>query len=241
MRLPSPMTEAANRAQLGIGLSFIEKAKRKAIGLGGHLFFAYERLRYRTQWPWGSKLGAVDHITFPCDDLRLAEEFYVGVLGARVVMRITRSMLLRLGWSDAMIDHERAAHLSVTLAGGPRLDLFDYPQGRQRADCTHPHIALRVRPGSFLKWRRRLAAHGVTVSEPRRAGPPGQASFYFNDPFGNRLELVTIGFVDQELEVGMPDRSRLAYDWRDRGNTSPVPREQVSELREGGRPRGITR
>ncbi|WP_437610109.1 hypothetical protein WMF20_01680 [Sorangium sp. So ce834] len=47
---------------------------------------------------------------------------------------------------------------------------------------------------------------------PTRLGPPGQASLYFNDPFGNRLELVTLGFTG-EIPVGAPDVSALEYTW----------------------------
>ena len=40
------------------------------------------------------------------------------------------------------------------------------------------------------------------------------ASFYFNDPFGNHLELITLGFVAHDLKPGVPDRSGLDYEWR---------------------------
>jgi hypothetical protein len=51
------------------------------------------------------------------------------------------------------------------------------------------------------------------MAGPTRPEPPGQASFYFNDPFGNHLELVTLDFVASDLPVGVPDRSRLDYRW----------------------------
>ena len=71
-----------------------------------------------------------------------------------------------------------------------------------------------VAPGQLLRWKKRLTERGVMAAGPMRAGPPGQASLYFNDPFGNHLELVTIGFVDEELPIGMPDRSQLDYIWK---------------------------
>ena len=67
--------------------------------------------------------------------------------------------------------------------------------------------------GQALRWMDRLTEHGVIVAGPARPGPLGQASFYFNDPFGNHLELVTVGFVDSVLSVGVPDRSQLDYQW----------------------------
>ena len=78
----------------------------------------------------------------------------------------------------------------------------------------HPHMAFFVGPGAFLKWKRRLEEQGVIVAGPTRPGPPGQASFYFNDPFGNHFEIITVGFVDYDLPIGVPDRSGIDYEWR---------------------------
>jgi hypothetical protein len=41
----------------------------------------------------------------------------------------------------------------------------------------------------------------------RRLGPPGHASVYFAEPFGNRLERVTLGCESAVLE-GAPDVSK---------------------------------
>jgi catechol 2,3-dioxygenase-like lactoylglutathione lyase family enzyme len=201
-------------------LPWPEKLKRKIIAFGGRIYFGAAPLLYRLRFPWGGKLGAIDHVTIPTRDLRIAEEFYVGFLGARIVLRIDRAMLLRMGWEVAEIERNHAAHLSVTLGGGPRLDLFEYAAGLPPEPAMHPHIAISVAPGMLLAWQRRLTGRGIVVAGPTRAGPPGQASLYFNDPFGNHLELVTIGFVGSELPIGMPDRSRLNYAWRSAGITS---------------------
>jgi catechol 2,3-dioxygenase-like lactoylglutathione lyase family enzyme len=198
----------------------VEKLKRKIIALGGRVYFAVPPLLYRLRFPRGGRLGPIDHITIATTDLRLAEDFYVGFLGARIVLRVDRAMLLRMGWQAAEIERYHAAHLSLTLGVGPRLDLFEYPPGIPPEPALHPHIALAVAPGKLIAWKRRLTDRGIVVAGPTRAGPPGQASLYFNDPFGNHLELVTIGFVDAELAVGMPDRSRLNYAWRSAGMTS---------------------
>jgi catechol 2,3-dioxygenase-like lactoylglutathione lyase family enzyme len=187
---------------------------RKLISIGAFVFFYAAKLNYRIRSLGGPRLIYVDHLTFPCDDLSIAEDFYVGVLGARVMMRIDEPTLLRLGWTLEQIRQYHAVHLSLTLAGGPRLDLFEYADGRQREDALHPHVAFRVPPWQFLTWKERLIASGVRISGPTRPGPPGQASFYFNDPFGNHLEIVSMGFVDSELPAGMHDRSHLNYTWR---------------------------
>ena len=192
-----------------------ERLRLKVIGLGVRGYFAFKRLRYRLRPRRGGKLLHPDHITIPCRDLRVAEEFYVGVLGADIVLRIGRRLLERMGWADEDIEANRAVHLSLTLGAGPRLDLFEYPEGEPRPKAVmHPHIALMATPGRFLGWKRRLEAEGVRTTEITRPGPPGQASFYFNDPFGNHLELITLGFVAHDLKPGVPDRSGLDYEWR---------------------------
>jgi catechol 2,3-dioxygenase-like lactoylglutathione lyase family enzyme len=165
--------------------------------------------------PRRRELRHVDHITIPCDDLGVAEAFYVGVLGAKIAMRISENMLLRLGWSREQIEAGRAEHLSLTLGARPRIDLFRYPEGKPRPHADmHPHIALMASPADYLGWKSRLEAEGVVTTEIMRPGPPGQASFYFNDPFGNHLEIVTLGFVKQAAAPGVPDCSHLNYSWQ---------------------------
>ncbi|WP_437677103.1 VOC family protein [Sorangium sp. So ce131] len=186
------------------------RVQRKAIGAGMRLFFAWSRFVYRLRPPWGGKLGAVDHLTVPCTDLGVAEEFYVGLLGARLMMRVDASFLERMGRPADEI--AGGVHLSVVFAGGPRLDLFESSIGQPPRAASHPHCALWVAPGQLLAWKKRLNDRGVPTYGPTRLGPPGHASLYFNDPFGNHLELVTLGFTG-EIPTGAPDLSTLEYAW----------------------------
>ena len=57
----------------------------------------------------------------------------------------------------------------------------------------HPHFAFHVSSGDLGKWQRRLTAVGIPFDGPLQLGPPWQASLYFNDPFGNHLELTCMG------------------------------------------------
>jgi catechol 2,3-dioxygenase-like lactoylglutathione lyase family enzyme len=204
-----PLPDTAMRAGQ---LTWLERAKLKLVGIGVKRFFAAKRRAYR--FKSGPKLNHVDHITMPCGDLRIAEDFYVGVLGAKVMMRIDEAMLERIGWFDTQIKNARAAHLSLTLQSGPRIDLFHYPEGAPRRNADmHPHIALMASPRDFVGWKQNLERQGVVTTEIMRPGPPGQASFYFNDPFGNHIEIITLGFVERALAPGVPNRADLDYKW----------------------------
>jgi catechol 2,3-dioxygenase-like lactoylglutathione lyase family enzyme len=214
---PVPLDDSSSFAKDSAALaplSLSAKLQRKLIGTGVRGYFAAMRMVYRLRFPWDGKLQSLDHITIPCHDSQIAEEFYVGLLGAQIVNRIDRRLLKRIGWREEDIARNAAEHLSVTLGGGPRLDLFVYPPGSPSASAPmHPHIAITVAPRRFLTWKKRLEDRGVSVAGPTRPGPPGQASFYFNDPFGNHLEIITLGFVARDLPVGVPDRSQLNYRW----------------------------
>lgn len=168
----------------------------------------WARARHRLRF--GPSVRGIDHVTFPCRDLRVAEDFYLGLLGGRVLIRIDEAFLRKVGrFADA---DAGAIHTSVVFSGGPRIDLFVQRDGQPPALAGHPHIAFAVAPGEMLRWKKRLNDAGVPTYGPTRLGPPGQASLYFNDPFGNHLELVTHGFVP-EIPVGAPDMATLAYEW----------------------------
>ena len=146
----------------------------------------------------------------PCGDLATAERFYVGLLGARVLMRVDAEFLRRFG-REREVD-SRAFHTSIVFDSGPRLDLFVQPDAVPPKLAGHPHHAFAVPPGEMLRWKERLTAAGVPTYGPTRLGPPGQASLYFNDPFGNHLEIVTQGYMPA-IPVGPPDMESLHYEW----------------------------
>ncbi|WP_394839147.1 VOC family protein [Pendulispora rubella] len=157
----------------------------------------------------------VDHLTLPVGDLVLAERFYVDLLGATVVAR----------FDDAAAFHEQRPertgelkngensplHLSLRFGNGPgpRVDLFLQGGGQPALERGHPHLALAVTGEDMDRARDVLAAVDVPFDGPRRLGPPGQASLYFLDPFGNKLEFVTHAYAG-EVSVGAPDLRKLA-------------------------------
>jgi catechol 2,3-dioxygenase-like lactoylglutathione lyase family enzyme len=166
--------------------------------------------RARHRLGLGLRVRGLDHVTIPCHDLRAAEEFYVGLLGARVLLRVDEAFLEKVGRVEDAV--KGAIHTSIVFSAGPRVDLFIQADGQPPALAGHPHHAFHVTPGTMLPWKKRLNDRGVPTFGPTRLGPPGQASLYFNDPSGNHLELVTQGFVP-DIPVGPPDMDSLHYSW----------------------------
>jgi catechol 2,3-dioxygenase-like lactoylglutathione lyase family enzyme len=68
------------------------------------------------------QLLGLDHITIPSRSAEIAEAFYVGLLGAQVVNRIDRTLLRRIGWSDADIAGFVARDLPVGVPDRSQLD-----------------------------------------------------------------------------------------------------------------------
>lgn len=187
------------------------RAQVRGVALGLQLATRWHKTRHWLGNTEGMRIRGVDHLTLPCHDLRVAEDFYVGVLGARVLIRLDEEMILRRGRSAE--DARNGKHLSLVFDGGPRIDLFEHAVGQPPPLAGHPHMAFWVTPPEMLRWKARLARSGIPTDGPRRLGPPGQASLYFNDPFGNHLELTTLGFAP-EIPMGAPDMGSLEYAWK---------------------------
>ena len=150
------------------------------------------------------------HLTLPIHDLDVAERFYVGVLGAKLLRRFDRETFLRLRPDRA---HEADAdnsplHLAITFHDTPEVHLFLQKNRSRPVPAPHPHLAMNVDPDQLDVFIERLKAAGVPLDGPRRLGPPGHASVYFTDPSGNLLELVTLGY-EGPVTAGPPDVARL--------------------------------
>lgn len=145
------------------------------------------------------------HITLPVGDLEVAERFYVDVIGLPLAYRYDRAALVRLVPERAAeIDADSSALRLVFRCGEVELDLFlqrDLAAGPLR---PHPHYAFAAAPDDIDRLRERLVAAGAPVDGPRRLGPPGQASLYFADPFGNLLEFATDTYPGA-VPIGPPD------------------------------------
>jgi catechol 2,3-dioxygenase-like lactoylglutathione lyase family enzyme len=169
-------------------------------------FFAWHKLAHRLGGSSRLRVRRIDHVTVPCRDLAAAERFYVGLLGARIMFRVDSEFMRRMGRPPD--EAARGTHISVVFDGGPRLDLFQYAEGQPPPLADHPHLAFEVSPREMLEWRAKLEAADVPTDGPRRLGPRGQASLYFNDPSGNHLELTALGYTGP-LPVGAPSMTKL--------------------------------
>jgi catechol 2,3-dioxygenase-like lactoylglutathione lyase family enzyme len=156
------------------------------------------------------RLRGLEHLTIAVSDLADARRFYCDVLGGALMMTVDDAFLARYGRPPAPNNGEGSHHLSIYLGGATRVDLFLQHAGQPAPELGHPHYAFAVPARDLPKWRQRLAGEGVPIEGPLRLGPPGQASIYFNDPFGNRLEITCFGFAGA-VEQRPPVPTRLVW------------------------------
>jgi catechol 2,3-dioxygenase-like lactoylglutathione lyase family enzyme len=161
------------------------------------------------------ELDGVSHLTMPIHDLKKAERFYVDLLGAKLVHKMDREEFLKLrpGRVDEADAENSPLHLTLSVGDECEIQLFLQPfHIRQYVLQPHPHFAIHVDPDQLLPAKEILISNGVPVEGPLRLGPPGHASIYFFDPFGNHLELETMGY-EGDAPIRIPDHSRLPYTW----------------------------
>lgn len=85
-----------------------------------------------------SQFLGIDCITIPVKNLAVAEHFYVGVLGGKVMFRID-------SYKVAPKEHQPIPYFSVVIGNSPRLNLFLQVWGQSNAYEVHPHIAFKVK------------------------------------------------------------------------------------------------
>jgi catechol 2,3-dioxygenase-like lactoylglutathione lyase family enzyme len=191
---------------------------KKFIAVGFKAWAATVRLKHTVRHLGALKLGKVNHFTIPVHDLERAREFYCNVLGAAYFMQVNDETFRRFGRPPAANGGDGSHHVSVFVSDSTRIDLFLQSRGGGAPELGHPHYAFTVAPRNLLKWKRRLGAVGIPVDGPLQLGPPGQASLYFNDPFGNHLELATMGFTG-EVEIRPPEMRKIV--WTSQTATEP--------------------
>ena len=126
------------------------------------------------------ELEGLDHVVLLVDDMALAKRFYCEVVGCGVDREIPQYGMVQLRAGASLIDlvdssAEGGSWARPPVAGGRNMD----------------HLCLAAAGFDADRVREHLAAHDVEiVEEGVRYGAKGDGySFYFNDPFGNQIEL----------------------------------------------------
>jgi glyoxylase I family protein len=125
-------------------------------------------------------LVGLDHIVFIVNDMSVALDFYHNVLGCAPGYSYPALGMEQVWCGAALIvlwdvTHPGASKAVPPIAGGRNVD----------------HICIATSPMDHETVRAHLAAHGVAiVQEAFHGGARGMGhSFYFHDPFGNKIEL----------------------------------------------------
>ncbi|MFG0261039.1 MAG: VOC family protein [Novipirellula sp. JB048] len=126
------------------------------------------------------KILSVVETSIYVDDLDATEDFYLRILGLKVIARESdRHVFFQVGESN------------VLLAFNPQTTCTDDKMPHHGA--TGPgHLALGIELLSLDDWRRHLEANDVSI-ETEVQWPAGGKSIYFRDPAGNSVELITPG------------------------------------------------
>ena len=113
------------------------------------------------------------------DDLDVAEDFYHQTLEMPVISRVeSRHLFLRCGVSVLLCFLPEATKNETTLPP-------HFAYGKQ-------HLAFEVKTSDYLEIKRKLQNKGIRFTHLQDWGE-NLSSFYFEDPFGNVLEIVPQG------------------------------------------------
>jgi glyoxalase family protein len=142
------------------------------------------------------KILGLHHITLVASNAQQTVDFYVGVLGQRLIKQTVN------------FDDPSSYHLyfgDATGSPGTAITFFEWehaPKGRWGIGGAH-HFALTVADyDGLLKWKRRLSDLGIKVDGPFER--KYFQSIYFQDPDGVNLEIATQGpgwSIDEEPEL----------------------------------------
>jgi len=127
------------------------------------------------------KLNKIVEVALYVNDIKKAEEFYVGVLGLDVVKRSSstpdRDLFLSCG--DTML-----------LLFNPELTKIDGGVVPTHGSIGEGHMAFAVPEADFEKWEDHFTQNEISV-EKKANWEKGTKSLYFRDPSGNSLEFIS--------------------------------------------------
>jgi len=136
----------------------------------------------------------VHHLALNTDDMKMTVDFYVGVLGMRLVhaMKVPPGVGTGAG-NRGNPPFEEIRHYFFDMGRDSLLAFFEIPkgatpQGDRNAIAAMQHVSFAVSPASAAEIRTRLEARGIPYQGPLEV-LPGVFSLYFFDPNGIRLEV----------------------------------------------------
>lgn len=130
------------------------------------------------------RLGRVVESALYVENLEHARGFYVGVLGARVLLDTARLLALDVnGESVLLLFHRGATRTPLETPGGTVP-----PHGAEGVQ----HLAFAISSDDVGAWIEHLDASSVTI-ESRVRWPRAGESLYVRDPDGHSVELITPG------------------------------------------------
>jgi catechol 2,3-dioxygenase-like lactoylglutathione lyase family enzyme len=144
-------------------------------------------------------LRGIHHLALNTSDMRGTLDFYVRVLGMRLAHGMRTPARLPDGRSahgDGTPPYPEIPHFFLDMGGDSLLAFFEYPKGIAKADRdalgAMQHVSFACGPTRHTEMLERVKAHGVKIiAGPLLIIPPAIYSFYFFDPNGIRLEIVT--------------------------------------------------
>jgi catechol 2,3-dioxygenase-like lactoylglutathione lyase family enzyme len=184
--------------------------------------------RTETPSPRGKPLlRGIHHLALNTSDMRMTLDFYVRILGMPLVhgLRTPSPPPPNAGPAHGVgtPPYRNILHYFLDMGGDSLLAFFEYPKGVAKADRdmlgAMQHVSFVCGPRRYREILERLKANGVAiVAGPLLTIPPAIHSFYFFDPNGIRLEIVSDLEGDEEdLQVirscAMPEaglRAQLA-------------------------------
>jgi len=140
-------------------------------------------------------LRGIHHLALNTGDMRMTLDFYVRVLGMPIVHGL-RTPIARGGHGVGTPPHPNIPHFFLDMGGDSLLAFFEYPKGLPQVDRdaigAMQHVSFVCGPNRHREMLERLKANGVHITAgPLVIIPPAISSFYFFDPNGIRLEIVS--------------------------------------------------
>lgn len=140
------------------------------------------------------RFRGVHHLALNTDDMKMTLDFYVGVLGMRLVhaMKVPPGIGTGPG-NRGNPPFEEIRHYFFDMGNDSLLAFFEMPKGaKQKVDrdalAGMQHVSFAMTPQNAARIRARLDACGISYLGPLEV-LPGVYSIYFFDPNGIRLEI----------------------------------------------------